>query len=124
MQRLIRQKDFSDVVRIAEQMPAHDVALDNPKLRSLLGQAYKELGSDFREKARECFKHAEALGYLDIFMLRRWFHMEFMSGYGLSEAERICKLVINGQKFGPRFKSELWSKLGSCLFIRGEHGRS
>lgn len=50
--------------------------------------------------------------------MRRWFHLEFTSGYGLSEAEEICEKVIKNSRFGPRFKSEFWSKLGSCLFVR------
>jgi tetratricopeptide (TPR) repeat protein len=118
MERSIRQGNYSGVIRSAEQVAANHLALQNPKVKALLGQAYKELGKDYREKARECFNDAESLGYLDIFMMRRWFHMEFLSGYGMTEAERICNVVITSRKFAPRFKSEFWSKLGSCLFKR------
>jgi hypothetical protein len=49
---------------------------------TLLGQAYSALGGNYREKARESFKHAAGLGFYDVFMMRRWFHMEFTSGFG------------------------------------------
>jgi len=118
MERLIRSTEFGAVVAMGEQLRSDDLALENPKIRSLLGQAYAELGGHSWEKARECFKHAEGLGYRDLFMMRRWFHLEFMSGYGWDEAERICRTVLADPRFGPRVKSEFWSKLGSCLFMK------
>jgi hypothetical protein len=118
MERLIRSRDFGAVVTMREQLRSDDLALENPTIRSLLGQAYSELGGHSWEKARECFKHAEGLGYRDVFMMRRWFHLEFTSGYGWDEAERICRTMLSDQRFGPRVKSEFWSKLGSCLFSK------
>jgi hypothetical protein len=118
MERLIRSRSFSAVAAMGEQLKSDDLALENPKIRSLLGQAYSELGGHSWAKARECFKHAEGLGHRDVFMMRRWFHLEFTSGYGWDEAERICRAVLDEQGFGPRVKSEFWSKLGSCLFMK------
>jgi hypothetical protein len=118
LERLIRQQDYYEMVKLWEAVPSDDLAHENPKIRSLLGQAYGGLGSHHREKARECFKHAEGMGYFDVFMMRRWYHLEFTSGYAYEEAERICFLVINREEVGLRFKSEFWSKLGSCLFLR------
>ncbi|MCZ8261160.1 MAG: hypothetical protein O9333_13640 [Beijerinckiaceae bacterium] len=118
METLIRRKSFQDIVDIGENFPKHAAVLVNPKVQSLLGQAYSELGSDLREKARECFKHAEGLGHRDVFMMRRWFNMELNSGYGLSEAERICQTMVDGEKVGLRTRSEFWSKLGACHLAR------
>jgi AAA ATPase domain len=118
MEALIRRKSFQEIVNIGENFPRHAAVLVNPKVRSLLGQAYSELGPNFREKARECFKHAEGLGHRDVFMMRRWFNMELYSGYGLSEAERICQNMIGDEKVGPRTQSEFWSKLGACYLAR------
>lgn len=118
MERLTRSREFGAVVAMGEQLRSDDLALENPKIRSLLGRAYAELGGHSWEKARECFKHAEGLGYRDVFMMRSWFHLEFMSGYGWDEAERICRTVLDDPRFGPRVKSEFWSKFGSCLFMK------
>lgn len=114
MNSLIRLGKFDEIIAIGESLSASDPIFVNPDIRSLLGQAYAEAGSDYREKARQCFKHSEGLGYRDVFMMRRWFHLEVNSGYGLSEAERICRAMIDDQKSPPRVRSEFWSKLGSC----------
>ncbi len=83
-----------------------------------MGRAYAALGADYREQARQCFRHAEGLKYLDIFMLRSGFYLEITSGYGLDEAERLCRLVIDNAQMSPRYRSEFWSKLGSCYYQR------
>ncbi|AKI02677.1 AAA ATPase domain [Hoeflea sp. IMCC20628] len=118
MESLIKTKSYGDVARIAEKYAPHDPVMVNPKVQSLLGQAYSELGPEMREKARHCFKHAEGLGYRDIFMMRRWFNMELFSGYGQMEAERICRAMIEDSKITQRARSEFWSKLGACEFSK------
>jgi hypothetical protein len=40
--------------------------------------------------------------------------MEFISGYGLAEAERICSVIINNNNLASRVRGEFWGKLGSC----------
>ena len=118
MESLIKTKSYENVTRVAERYASHDQVIVNPKVQSLLGQAYSELGPEMREKARTCFKHAEGLGYRDIFMMRRWFNMELYSGYGQSEADRICRVMIDDSKITHRAKSEFWSKLGACEFAK------
>jgi hypothetical protein len=118
LERSIRKEDFRAISDLCEKLPSGDLALENPKIRSLLGQAYSALGGNYREKARESFKHAEGLGFYDVFMMRRWFHMEFTSGYGLAEAERICGVVIKNKNLAPRVLGEFWGKLGSCWFSK------
>ena len=118
LERSIRREDFRAITDLCESLPSNDLALENPKIRSLLGQAYSALGGNYREKARESFKHAEGLGFYDVFMMRRWFHMEFTSGYGLAEAERVCGVVINNKNLAPRVLGEFWGKLGSCWFSK------
>lgn len=118
VERMIRKKDFVSVANTCESIPVGDLALENPRIRAILGRAYSALGPDYREKARQCFRHAEGLKYVDIFMLRSWFHLEITSGYGLDEAERLCRLVIDDDQMSPRYKSEFWSKLGSVHFQR------
>ena len=118
MERLIRQKRFQDIVNIGETHPRQEAVHVNPRVKALLGQAYSELGLNYREAARACFKHAEGLGYRDRYMMRRWFNMELSSGYGLAEAERICDVMIHDDRFDPIVKSEFWSKLGSCHLER------
>lgn len=114
MESLIKTKSYDEIVRISERYTAHDPVMVNPKVQSLLGQAYCELGPEHREKARACFKHAEGLGYRDIFMMRRWYNLEHYSGYGQAEAERICRLMIEDPRITQRARSEFWSKLGAC----------
>jgi dsDNA-binding SOS-regulon protein len=114
MESLIKTNSYEDIVRISEKFTPHDPVMMNPKVQSLLGQAYSEMGVETREKARSCFKHAEGLGYRDIFMMRRWFNMEHYSGYGQAEAERICRVMISDTKITQRARSEFWSKLGAC----------
>jgi hypothetical protein len=116
LERSIRKEDFRAITDLCEQLPNNDLALENPRIRCLLGQGYSMLGGNYREKARESFKHAEGLGFYDAFMMRRWFYMEFTSGYGLAEAERICGVVINNKDFAPKLRSEFSSKLGSVWF--------
>ena len=114
MQELLRSEKFPDVVSMGEAIPKSDAVFLNPKIRSLMGQAYAEMGPNYRERARDCFKYAEGLGYRDLPMMRRWFTMEFLAGYGLTEAERICRVMIEDQRNQPRARSEFWSKLGQC----------
>ncbi|MEI5666909.1 RNA-binding domain-containing protein [Bosea sp. CCNWLW174] len=118
MSVLIRQRKFIQIAQIGEGRSQSDPVLLNPRVQSLLGQAYSELGPDYREKARECFRHAEGLAYRDGYMMRRWYNMELASGYGVAEAERICNVMINDERFEPRIKSEFWSKLGACYLNR------
>lgn len=120
MQNLIRDDKREELVAIAEKMPRQDPVLLNPKVRALLGRAYSEMEPTFREKARECFRHAEGLGYRDVFMMRSWFNMELMSGYALAEPERICRVMIEDPKVELRAKSEFWSKRGQCYLKRAE----
>jgi len=114
LERMIRQKQFDQIVLIGKGLSQDDSALINPKVRSLLGQAYSELGQDYREEARKWFKAAEGLGHWDVFMMRRWYNMELLSGYNSREAERICMVVLNDKKLGNRYKSEFLSKLAKC----------
>ncbi|WP_193178043.1 hypothetical protein [Oricola nitratireducens] len=120
MESLIKTKSYEEIVRVAANYSQHDPVAVNPRVQSLLGQAYSELGSDFRERARSCFKHAEGLGYRDIFMMRRWFNMEHYSGYGQTEAERICRVMIDDPKITQRARSEFWSKLGACELSKAQ----
>lgn len=120
LRNLIRGGRYSEMIATRDQYSPSDSVLLNPEVQSLVGQAFAELGPDFREHARQCFKHAEGLGYRDGFMMRRWFHMEFQSGYGLQESEEICLRVIKDQKMSARIRSEFWSKLGSCHLKRAE----
>ncbi|MCP3462136.1 RNA-binding domain-containing protein [Bradyrhizobium sp. CCGUVB23] len=118
LERMVRKRDHVNIANICEAIPSGDLALENPRIRAIMGRAYSSLGPDYREKARQCFRHAESLKYLDIFMLRSWFHLEVNSGYGLDEAERLCRIVIDDEQMSPRYKSEFWSKLGSCHYQR------
>jgi ribosomal protein S8 len=118
MERLIRQRSFERISGMYEMIPPLDLARENPKIRSLVGQAFAQMDGKYRETARECFKHAEGLGFRDVYMMRSWFYLEFTSGYGLAEAERICEAVIHDPKYGQKIKSEFWSKFGNCMFTR------
>ena len=118
LEAAIRKRDYVSIADMCEAIPNGDLAMENPRIRAIMGRAYVSLGKDYREKARQCFRHAEGLQYLDVPMLRSWFFMEFTSGYNLGEAERICKLVIDHGTISLRFKSEFWNKLGSCYHQR------
>ena len=118
LEAAIRKRDYVSIADMCEAIPNGDLAMENPRIRAIMGRAYVSLGKDYREKARQCFRHAEGLQYLDVPMLRSWFFMEFTSGYNLGEAERICKLVIDHGTMSLRFKSEFWNKLGSCYHQR------
>lgn len=120
MGRLIREAKFEEIAALAEARSKDDPVMVNPQVRSLLGQAYSELGADYRERARECFKFAEGIGYVDPFMMRRWYNMEALSGYGINDAEGICRRVISSEKLNARCKSEFYSKLGHCLQTRAD----
>lgn len=115
MERALRDRAYALVAEAHAGLSAHDPALANPKIRALLGQAYAELGQAHRTAAREWFRAAEAMGYLDPFMMRRWYNLEIEAGDDLSVAERICRSVIGDKRFGARHRSEFLSKLGRCL---------
>ncbi|TNC12724.1 AAA family ATPase [Methylobacterium terricola] len=115
MERALRDRAFGQVAEIHASMSAHDPALGNPKIRALLAQAYGELGPAHRTSAREWFRAAEAMGYRDPFMMRRWYHLEIVAGDDPSEAERLCRAVLADEKFAARHRSEFLSKLGRSL---------
>jgi hypothetical protein len=117
MKRLILTERYEEVVTIGESLSPHDPILANPKIRAFLGQAYSNAGGTYREKARECFRAAEAMNYRDIYMMRAWYQMELRSGYGNDEAIRICKSMIAGKETSPRYQSEFWSKLGNVYYL-------
>jgi hypothetical protein len=50
LERSIRKEDFRAIADACEQLPSNDLALENPKIRSFLGQAYSALGGNYREK--------------------------------------------------------------------------
>ena len=114
-ERSIRQHRFDEIIAAFEKIPAASSVAANPRIKSLAAQAYSEAGPANREKARELFKQSFHLGYIETFMMRRWYNMEIMSGYGLAEAEAVCTMVIDSDKSTPRARSEFWSKRGSCL---------
>ena len=117
LERLLRQRRFGEVQSIESQYGRHDPVLANPRIRYLIGSTYCELGPQYRETTREYFRGAEAVGFHDVKMMRNWYHMELMSGYGLSEAERICRIMTNDASLFPRYKSEFYSKLGNCYMF-------
>ncbi|MFF9385862.1 hypothetical protein ACF1A3_35940, partial [Streptomyces globisporus] len=117
LERQIRSRQYEAIVKYCEALDDDDKFLIIPRVRSLLGQAYSELGIDNREKARQWFRAAEGLNYVDIFMMRRWYNMELHSGYNLNEAVRVCNKMIGDANIGPRYKSEFWSKLANCFII-------
>ncbi|PCK77484.1 hypothetical protein [Rhizobium sophoriradicis] len=116
LQVMIREKRYDDMRKLGESFSINDVVLANPRVLALLGQANAELGPDYKEKARAYFRQAEGIGYHDIFMMRRWYNMEFT--YNLPEAERICGKMIDASSNNPRALSEFWSKRGQCHFAR------
>ena len=115
MERLLRQEDFEGVVLLGEALPAHDPSLANPEIHARLGQAYANRGPNSREKGRECFRHATALGLRDPAMMRSWYYLETRSGYGIEQAKKICTMMIEADSVGPRIRSEFLSKLAWCI---------
>jgi hypothetical protein len=114
MRALLRARDIEGVILFAESLPSHDPSLANPMVLALLGQAYAAAGGNKLEKARECFRQASALGTLDPAMMRKWYHLEFRSGYGLEEAKRVCSMMLDAPQVGGRARSEFLSKLAFC----------
>ena len=57
-------------------------------------------------------------------MMRQWYFVEMHDGYSLTEAERICNLVINDKRFGVRYRAEFYAKLGECLYRQGKPHRN
>ena len=115
LDRLLRQRRFNEIIGIEAQYGKHNPILANPQIHSLIGMAYCELGPAYREVAREHFKAAESVGFHDIKMMRRWYYLELMSGYGLAQAERICKVMVDDINLSLRYRSEFFSKLGYCF---------
>lgn len=115
MERLLRQEDYDGVVLLGESLPPHDPCLANPQIHARLGQAYANLGANSREKGRECFRHATALGLRDPAMMRSWYYLETRSGYGIEQAKSVCTTMIQSDSVGPRVRSEFLSKLAWCI---------
>jgi len=124
MERLLRQEEFDGVVLLGESLPAHDPCLANPHIHARLGQAYANLGANSREKGRECFRHATALGLRDPAMMRSWYYLETRSGYGIEQAKAVCAMMIESDSVGPRIRSEFLSKLAWCIHQEAGHLKS
>ncbi len=115
--RMLRQGQYKEILALEAKHGKHDPILANPNIRSLIGAAYCELDPEYREAAREHFRAAESVGFHDVKMMRRWYYLELMSGYGLSKAEKICRIMIGDKNLSPRFHSEFYSKLGNCYMF-------
>ena len=120
LEKLIRRRKFEEIITVAQNFPKDDPILVNPKICSFIGQAYSEMDPQYREKAREFFRAARSVKLYDVFMMRRWYYMELMSGYGLVEAERICKTMIGLQNTPPRYRCEFLSKLANCYSFQAQ----
>jgi hypothetical protein len=99
VERFIRQGQYQRVIDWVRGRTADDPILVNPRIQSLVGQAWSALGPEFRENARSSFKAAESVNFRDVYMMRRWYFLELDSGYGLAEAERICNVMISDKKY-------------------------
>ncbi|MES3055049.1 AAA family ATPase [Sphingomonas faeni] len=124
LDRLIRERRFKDVIDNFEARNRHDPITANPKVQALAGQAYSNLGPDFRTRARECFKAAHELQYHDIFMARAWFHVENSAEYGNREAIAVCEKVLAQRKLSSRHRAEFKSKLASCYLEEARRARN
>lgn len=98
LDRLVRDRRFQDAADVFETHDRREVVIANPKVQALAGQAYSNLGPDYRTKARECFVAAFELKYLDIFMARAWYHVESSAEYGNPGAIEVCEKVLGQQK--------------------------
>lgn len=125
-ERLIRAKQFDEIISFSNELEENDTVRVNPKFMSLLGQSHVRAKHIDLIKARELFKSAQSFGYDDIFMLRAWYHAEKNSGYRLNEAIDVCKIVADNQKFSARHRSEFYAKIGECKSAqaRGIQGKN
>ncbi|MFC0407447.1 hypothetical protein [Roseomonas elaeocarpi] len=119
MERLFLMRDFVRASQLGEAV-VHEgsEASASPQVRALTGRAFTELGSSYVEKAREHFKWAHQMRYRNIEMLRSWFHIEMNSEYGLEDAEHICQIVLQDERFQGLLKGEFYSKLGYVYHSR------
>lgn len=119
-EHLIRQKKYAEIIQAAGLMRLEDPVQVNPRFQALLGQAYSQYDPPNFSQARECFKIAIGKSYWDIYMMRRWYYIESHSGYSLSEAQKICEIVIHSPDITSRHKSEFNSKLGECFLAQAK----
>jgi hypothetical protein len=120
MERMIRSEAYSEAIAVVDSLPPGDTTLANPRVLALTGHACANLGGSDRERARECFRAAESMKYMHPHMMRAWYFMETRSGYGMEEARRICRVMIEAEGGNPRTKSEFWGKLGWCYFAEAQ----
>ena len=124
LDRLVREKHFEDVVSVLDTRARLDPVIANPKVQALAGQAYSNLGADYRTKARECFTAAKQLNYFDIFMARAWFYVENFAEYGNRQAIDVCEWVLVQPKLRSRHRAEFKSKLASCFLEEARRARN
>lgn len=118
MERTLRENDFSAVITLADSIRSDDPILANPRILASIGIAGANTGNNLhRDKARECFRAAQAMKYNDVKMMRSWFHLERNSGYGLDTARAIAQSVVESKSVSNRVRSEFLSKLGDCELI-------
>ncbi|MCZ8105788.1 MAG: ATP-binding protein, partial [Burkholderiales bacterium] len=124
MKGRLRDNDYLGVIAQVEAMSQNDAALVNPIIQSLIGRSHANLGADHRERARDSFRAADAVGYSDVFMMRAWYHVEIQSGYGIGEAARLCGKVITNPRTSTRHRAEFLSKLAFCDLKQAESHRN
>jgi len=124
LRKEIRQKNYTEMTEVYEGRHRNDPSTSNPKVQSLVGQAYANLGPDCRQKARECFVAADKLNYYDIFMARTWYFLETSSEDGNQRAIELCEKILALPKLDTRDKAEFKSKLGSCFMEEARRLRS
>jgi hypothetical protein len=117
---LVRARRYQDAADIYEGRSRNDPVITNQRVQSLVGQAYANLGPNYRTKARECFKAASSLGHSDVFMARAWFHVESSSQVGTKEAIQVCESFLAKPGRSARDRAEFQSKLANCYH---EHAR-
>lgn len=114
MDRMIRSNKYQDIIEFDGQIPDENPVKENPRYKSLLGQAYAGNNIQYRTEAIELFKQAIGLNYRDVFMMRSWYYLE-RRGDSASEAKIVCEIVINDPKTSNRHMSEFLAKRGDCL---------
>lgn len=111
VERRLGDGDVTGAREYFESTSMNASVTEHPRINQVAGDIYAKQHPPDLERARRHYQAAVNAEYLDRSMMRNWFYMELNQGL-FSRAARVCRMVIDRERFSAAAKSEFEGKRG------------